>query len=95
MPKEIADHVVAVLSEALTNVARHARADRTEVALAVDGRELRLSVTDDGVGIPANGHRSGLNNLAERALQLGGRLELGEPECGGTTLVWRVPSRKP
>ncbi|MEV2216130.1 GAF domain-containing protein [Streptomyces sp. NPDC050997] len=95
VPKEIADHVVAVLSEALTNVARHARAGRTEVVLATDGREVRLSVTDNGVGIPAGGRRSGLRNIAERAEQLGGRLELGEPEGGGTTLVWRAPSRKP
>ncbi|MEU0075573.1 GAF domain-containing protein [Streptomyces sp. NPDC006332] len=95
VPKEVADHMVAVLFEALTNVARHARADRAEVVLATDGREVRLTVTDNGVGIPADGRRSGLNNLAERAEQLGGRLELGEPEGGGTTLVWRVPTRKP
>ncbi|MDX3797330.1 GAF domain-containing protein [Streptomyces sp. AK04-3B] len=94
VPREIADHVVAVLSEALTNIARHARADRTEVVLATDGREVRLSVTDNGVGIPADGRRSGLRNMAERAGQVGGRLELTEPEGGGTTLVWRVPARR-
>jgi signal transduction histidine kinase len=95
VPKEIADHVVAVLSEALTNIARHACAARAEVALTTDGREVRLSVTDNGVGIPAGGRRSGLSNMAERAEQLGGRLDLGEPEGGGTTLVWRVPLSKP
>ncbi|KAF5999156.1 GAF domain-containing sensor histidine kinase [Streptomyces sp. WAC00263] len=95
VPKEISDHVMAVLSEALTNIARHARADRTEVVLTTDGREVRLSVTDNGVGIPADGRRSGLRNIAERAEQLGGRLELGEPEGGGTALVWRVPLRNP
>ncbi|MFJ8114285.1 GAF domain-containing protein [Streptomyces sp. NPDC096132] len=94
VPKEIADHVVAVLSEALTNIARHARADRADVLLATDGREVRLSVTDNGVGIPEGGRRSGLRNMAERAEQLGGRLELGTPEGGGTTLLWRVPARK-
>lgn len=94
VPKEIADHVVAVLSEALTNIARHAHADRADVLLATDGREVRLSVTDNGVGIPDEGRRSGLRNMAERAEQLGGRLELGKPEGGGTALVWRVPSRK-
>ncbi len=92
--KEIADHVVAVLSEALTNIARHARADRAEVLLATDGREVRLSVGDNGVGIPESGRRSGLRNMAERAEQLGGRLELGKPEGGGTRLVWRVPAQK-
>ncbi|WP_055524786.1 GAF domain-containing sensor histidine kinase [Streptomyces graminilatus] len=94
VPRDIADHVVAVLSEALTNIARHARADRADVLLATDGREVRLSVTDNGVGIPADGRRSGLRNMAERAEQLGGRLELGTPETGGTALVWRVPARK-
>ncbi len=67
----------------------------TEKRAATDGREVRLSVTDSGVGIPADGRRSGLRNMAERAEQLGGRLELGKPEGGGTALVWRVPVRKP
>ncbi|MDQ0935408.1 signal transduction histidine kinase [Streptomyces turgidiscabies] len=72
--------MVAVLSEALTNIARHARASRADVVPATDGREIRLSVTDNGVGIPPGGRRSGLRNMAERAEQLGGRLELGNPD---------------
>ncbi|MFJ8487890.1 GAF domain-containing protein [Streptomyces sp. NPDC094038] len=98
VPKEIADHAVAVLSEALTNVARHAHAGRTEVALSTDGRELVVTVRDDGVGIPPDGRRSGLRNMAERAAELGGRLEWdcpGGAEGGGTTLVWRVPVPRP
>ncbi|WP_327186465.1 MULTISPECIES: sensor histidine kinase [unclassified Streptomyces] len=91
VPKEVADHVVAVLSEALTNIARHARADRAEVVLTTDGREVRLSITDNGVGIPPEGRRSGLRNMAERAEQLGGRLELAKPSGGGTSLMWRAP----
>ncbi|MFI1732248.1 GAF domain-containing protein [Streptomyces acidicola] len=91
VPKETADHVVAVLSEALTNVARHAHADRTDVVLETDGRELRLTVSDNGVGIPPDGRRSGLHNMAERAAQLGGRLELTSPAGGGGRVVWRVP----
>jgi signal transduction histidine kinase len=91
VPKETAEHVVAVLSEALTNVARHARADRVGVALETDGRQVLLTVSDNGVGIPPGGRRSGLRNMAERAQQLGGELELSSPATGGTTLVWRVP----
>ncbi|MFF7474627.1 GAF domain-containing protein [Streptomyces sp. NPDC008092] len=91
VPREIADHVIAVLSEALTNIARHARAQRADVALEANGREVRLTVTDDGVGIPAGGRRSGLRNMAERAEQLGGSLEVNRPEGGGTSLVWQVP----
>ncbi|WUC46143.1 GAF domain-containing sensor histidine kinase [Streptomyces cellulosae] len=89
--KEAADHLVAVLSEALTNVARHARASRAQVAVETDGRELRLTVADDGVGLPAGGRRSGLRNMAERAEQLGGSFEVTDTPGGGTTLVWRVP----
>ncbi|MFJ8601001.1 GAF domain-containing protein [Streptomyces shenzhenensis] len=91
VPRDIADHVVAVLSEALTNVARHAHADRAEVVLTADGREVRLTVADNGVGIPPGGRRSGLNNLAERAEQLGGHLTLTTPPTGGTTLTWQSP----
>ncbi|MER6347871.1 sensor histidine kinase [Streptomyces sp. NPDC001595] len=91
VPKETADHVVAVLSEALTNVARHARAGRADVVLETDGGELRLEVSDNGVGIPAEGRRSGLRNMAERATQLGGDLTWTTPPGGGTRLVWRVP----
>jgi signal transduction histidine kinase len=94
VPKDIADHLVAVVSEALTNIARHAHADRADVLLATDGRQVRLSVTDNGRGIPVGGRRSGLRNMAERAEQLGGGLELGSPEGGGTTLTWRVPTTK-
>ncbi|MFH9570693.1 GAF domain-containing protein [Streptomyces sp. NPDC017230] len=91
VPGGIAEHVVAVLSEALTNVARHARADRVAVALQTDGEEVRLTVHDNGVGVPADGRRSGLRNMAERAGQLGGELRITSPDGGGTTLVWRAP----
>ncbi|NUS75097.1 MAG: GAF domain-containing sensor histidine kinase [Streptomyces sp.] len=91
VPKDVAEHAVAVLSEALTNIARHARATRADVVLETDGRDLRLTVSDDGVGIPAGGRRSGLRNMAERAEQLGGELESDSPSGGGTRLVWRVP----
>ncbi|MFG1664580.1 GAF domain-containing protein [Streptomyces sp. Y7] len=91
VPREIADHVIAVLSEALTNIARHAHAARADVSLTADSRQVRLTVGDNGVGIPDGGRRSGLRNMAERARHLGGALELSSPQGGGTTLVWWVP----
>ncbi|MFJ9863871.1 GAF domain-containing protein [Streptomyces sp. NPDC101165] len=91
VPRDIADHVVAVLSEALTNIARHAHADRAQVALTTDGNEVVLTVSDNGVGIPSEGHRSGLRNMAERAEQMGGRLDVSGPDVGGALIEWRVP----
>jgi len=91
VPLEIADHIVAVLSEALTNIARHAHAKRAQVALATDGREVTLTVADDGVGIPPDCRHSGLRNMAERAERLGGKLDVSSHDGGGATLHWRVP----
>lgn len=94
VPKDTADHIVAVLSESLTNIARHAGADRAEVVLETDGKQVRLTVTDNGVGIPAEGRRSGLTNMAERARKLGGDMEHTDREGGGTELVWHAPLRE-
>ncbi|KAB1990359.1 GAF domain-containing protein [Streptomyces triticiradicis] len=91
VPPEIADHVVPVLVEALANVARHAHAGRADVELTTDGREVRLKVSDNGTGIAADGRRSGLRNMAERAEQLGGLLELGTSRSGGALVCWHVP----
>jgi signal transduction histidine kinase len=89
--REVADHVLAVLSEALANVARHARADQARVVLETDGHDVRLTVSDNGVGTPPDGRRSGLLNMAERARQLGGDLELTSSQGDGSTVVWHVP----
>ena len=88
--QEIADHVIAVLGEALSNIARHAQASAADVHLSV-GSEVTLTVQDNGRGIPKGGRRSGLRNLAERAQNLGGKLILDRPAAGGTRLVWTVP----
>jgi len=91
VPDDVAEHLVAVLREALSNVARHAQARRVDVEVTVDGTHVTLTVMDDGVGIPATGRRSGLANLAERAQQLGGRFSADPGGSGGTVLVWSVP----
>ncbi|MFE2427645.1 GAF domain-containing protein [Streptomyces sp. NPDC059373] len=91
VPGSVREHVVAVLGEALANVARHAQAAAADVSLVVGSGELTLTVADNGVGIRDGGVRSGLRNLAERAEQLGGELTLDAPSGGGTRLVWRVP----
>jgi signal transduction histidine kinase len=95
VPGQIADHVMAVLTETLTNVARHACADRADVVLETDGKQVRLTVTDNGVGIPDEGRRSGLTNMAERAQKLGGGMELESPGGKGIHLVWHAPLVQP
>ncbi|GAA2436432.1 hypothetical protein GCM10010405_19500 [Streptomyces macrosporus] len=87
----MADDVVAVLGEALSNVARHADASVAEVSLVVGSGTVTVTVVDNGVGIPEGGRRSGLKNLAERAEKLGGELLVESPRDGGSRLVWRVP----
>lgn len=91
VPATVADHAVAVLAEALSNTARHARATAADVSVVAGGGWLTLTVTDNGVGVPEGGRRSGLRNLQERALKLGGDMTVEGPESGGTRLVWRVP----
>ena len=88
---EAVDHALAVTREALSNVARHAKASRVDVDVATADGYLVLRVADDGVGMPDGGRRSGLGNLAERAAALGGEFTAGPGEDGGTVLVWRVP----
>ncbi|MFJ2609782.1 GAF domain-containing protein [Streptomyces sp. NPDC087425] len=91
-------NLVAALREALSNVFRHARASRAEVVVDAtvtlpDGRPgVRLTVADDGVGIPAGGRRSGLTNLRRRAESLGGESRYGPgADGGGTTVLWQAP----
>ncbi|MER6103347.1 GAF domain-containing protein [Streptomyces sp. NPDC001832] len=91
---EIAEQMIAVLGEALTNVARHARATAVDISLVVGKGALNLVVSDNGVGMPEHGSsRSGLDNLARRAEKLGGDMSVGASARGGTRLSWRVPLR--
>ncbi|MFE1546716.1 GAF domain-containing sensor histidine kinase [Streptomyces sp. NPDC058718] len=93
-------NLIAALREALSNAFRHAEAGRIEVVVDAtvtlpDGSAgVRLSVADDGIGLPEGGRRSGLRNLARRAESLGGASwcgpGLGE-DGGGTTVVWEAP----
>ncbi|MFI7178536.1 sensor histidine kinase [Streptomyces spororaveus] len=91
VPPQIADHVMAVLGELLSNAARHAQATRVGVTLKAGRGEVVLTVSDNGKGIPAQGRRSGLINLDERAQSLGGSFTHETPDDGGTRLVWRAP----
>ncbi|SFD20958.1 GAF domain-containing sensor histidine kinase [Streptomyces aidingensis] len=95
----VAKNLIAALREGLSNAARHAHAGRVEVTVDAsgtlpDGRDsVRLTVADDGIGLPEHGgRRSGLRNLAQRARSLGGGVSFGPgPGGSGTTLSWEVP----
>ena len=88
--------LLAVIAEALSNAARHAKADTVSVDVQVDARELSLVVTDDGAGFePNRSHRSGLKNIADRAEALGGTCEIESNSSAGTTIRWRVPLSVP
>ncbi|HSA52942.1 MAG TPA: GAF domain-containing protein [Yinghuangia sp.] len=91
--QDLADDAVAVLREALSNTARHAKATRVEVSVEATARELVLTVTDNGIGIPEQPARSsGLANLADRADNRSGTFDIRPREDGsGTVLTWRVP----
>ena len=89
--EDLADDVVLAGREALTNVARHARAHAVSVTLATtDDGWLRLEVSDDGVGIGVSERRSGLINLYERARRHGGTCRVSPAPGGGTQLEWRA-----
>lgn len=93
-------NLIAALREALSNAFRHAGASRIDVVVDAavtlpEGRPgVRLTVADDGVGIPEGGRRSGLRNLKRRAESLGGDSRHGPgigADGGGTTVVWQAP----
>ncbi|KAB8192038.1 GAF domain-containing protein [Nonomuraea phyllanthi] len=91
VPERAAEHVLAVLREALSNVVRHSHATRAEVSVEVGSAGLTLMVTDDGIGTGEGGRRSGLRNIEERAARLGGTARLESPGEGGTRLCWKIP----
>lgn len=91
MPARVVPQLIAVLREALSNVARHAAASSAWVELGVTGSAVRLAVRDDGIGLPADRAESGLANLSQRADELGGWMDTRQVDPHGTELVWQVP----
>ena len=90
---EFAGQMLAVLRESLSNVLRHARATAVDVTVAA-GRELILTVSDDGVGPPAApGAGNGLRNMGARARILGGHCGIRPRAPRGTTIEWCIPFR--
>lgn len=94
IPNDLGSELLAVLGEAMTNVAKHARATRTEVSLDVGAEAITLVVRDDGVGMsPSSADTGGLGvrNIRERASRLGGEAVFLPGEPRGTQVRWVVP----
>jgi signal transduction histidine kinase len=86
----LADHAEAVVREAVSNIVRHSGATTAAIAVAV-ADNLTITVTDNGSGFPPDTTRSGLANLAARARECGGTLEIDTEPAGGARLVWSAP----
>jgi two-component system sensor histidine kinase UhpB len=87
--------VYRIAQEALANVLRHASAGRVELTLAVHDDRLTLAIVDDGAGFAPEARRGGealgLIGMEERALALGGRLEVRSAPNRGTTVRLTCP----
>jgi signal transduction histidine kinase len=88
-PVEVAGYYV--VSEALTNAAKHAQADAVEVIAGVVNSTLHLRVCDDGVGGADQARGSGLIGLRDRVEALGGSLFVSSPHGAGTTIEVALP----
>ncbi|MCH8563835.1 hypothetical protein LTI14_11515, partial [Nesterenkonia sp. YGD6] len=89
---ELADDVVAVLRETVTNVTRHAKATAVSIEVQADSAGVTVTVGDDGVGLAAGDKTaSGTANLRARARARGGAFGLTPGENGGVRARWHVP----
>ncbi|HET8716348.1 MAG TPA: GAF domain-containing protein [Nocardioidaceae bacterium] len=91
VPEQLGKQLLAVLREALSNVARHSEADAAAVEVSALDGQLVLRVTDNGAGLPADRQESGLRNARRRAADHGGTLRMLSEEPHGTTLEWTAP----
>jgi len=92
VPADVEASAYFIVAEALTNVAKHADAERAGVRTTVVDAALRVEVVDDGVGgADPTGH--GLVGIADRVTALGGRLEIDSPPAGGTHITATFPLR--
>ncbi|HEV8275841.1 MAG TPA: CHASE3 domain-containing protein [Streptosporangiaceae bacterium] len=94
LPERVEVAAYYVVSEALTNAAKHARASAVSVDADAAGDTLRLLVRDDGVGGADPSRGSGLIGLSDRVAAVGGRIEITSPPGGGTSLLVTIPVRQ-
>jgi signal transduction histidine kinase len=95
LPEQIEVTTYYIVSEALTNVIKHAHASTVRVDLDIDDELLRLRIHDDGLGEADPGRGSGLIGLHDRIETLGGTMHLTSPAGEGTTLLATIPLTPP
>jgi signal transduction histidine kinase len=93
LPEPVEAAAYFVVSEALTNVVKHSRADRAEVGIRRENGRLLVEVRDDGTG-GADPSGSGLRGLADRVAALDGRLQVNGGASGGTIVRAEIPLRE-
>jgi PAS domain S-box-containing protein len=90
-PESVEIAVYYVVSETLTNAAKHAHASEISVRVATDGTHLRATIDDDGIGGAEASTGSGLIGLIDRVEALGGRFTLESPPGEGTRISIELP----
>jgi two-component system sensor histidine kinase UhpB len=86
--------IYRVVQEGLINALRHAQPSRVDVSVQSDAKRMLVTITDDGVGLPADWSRPGhfgLRGLAERIAHLGGQLNVGNADSRGVRLTADIP----
>jgi signal transduction histidine kinase len=91
LPDSVEVGAYYVVSEALTNVAKHSRAAQVAVRAHAEDHALRMSIQDDGIGGADFGRGSGLLGLRDRVEALGGKLRIQSPAGSGTSLDITIP----
>ncbi|WP_238011822.1 GAF domain-containing protein [Dactylosporangium sp. AC04546] len=91
LPKSVEVAAYYIVSEALTNVAKHARASEVTVRVGRSADALALEIRDDGVGGADPGAGSGLVGLEDRVKSLGGTIDVKSPPGRGTELSVTLP----
>ena len=91
LPESIEVAAYYVVAEALTNVAKHARAAKVDVHVDTENGNLRLFIRDDGIGGADSAKGSGLIGLIDRVEAVGGTMEISSRTGRGTSLLARIP----
>jgi len=93
-PHEIKETVYRIAQESLNNIVKHAKARRVDLRLSCGGDEIVLEVSDDGIGFASEeafpGHL-GLRSMRERAMRLGGSLQVESALSQGTRIRAFIP----